>query len=578
MILSAIVILTVLAVAYMWGARGFFSALIHLVCTIVAGAVAFAAWEPLTLAIMNSDTSKTGVFTDWSFGLGLALPFAVTLGVLRLASNALIPKNVDLDGVTNMVGGGVCGAISGVITTGIFVLSLGYMRFETSLMGYEPITYSNNGSLVRTSGLILPTDRITAAFYSAMSDSTFRTEENLAKWHPDLADEGPLLRINFDDGKSRHVHKPGSFEVLSRYQVESGPGLFNDSFDPQKRRSYTYLDGEQAVDTQTQLEGFVVRFNPSANERSGRVIVGNGQLRLVVQNPDGTTTGIQPAAVISEADQATTQFARWPFETQGTFIATVGGRNETPMAFEFPVPRGSTPIALYVKGIRYTVPSDMKAAKFSSPSARDTWAKGPGLTAGGSVTLDTSSAVRRKASAVQASMQISDSIPFNHVLQTDSAGGLNIEEKRIVDGEAKFDKDRMSGRNADPAIQVRRFFVPEDQVLVHVIVDNRNSEWGFVSPVGSGVDTSAAPILVDENGNPYPAIGYVYDEANEVWISMRPDAPVRALTDMPLLSRSKPDAKLVLLFRVGKGQKIKHFAVGNKALLELDPGLETSRR
>jgi hypothetical protein len=560
----------------MWAARGFFSALIHMVCTIVAGAIAFAAWEPVTMLLMQSG----GSLIDWAHGLGLALPFALSLIVLRLGTNALLPKNVDLDGITNLAGGAVCGLIAGTLTVGIFVISLGYLRLETTIMGYEPITFSNNGSLVRTGGLLMPADKLTATFYSVMSDSTFRTEENLAKWHPDLQDEGPLLRINFDKGKSRHTHAPDSFQVLRRYTVD-GPGIFSDSFEPGKKHGYTYMDGTQATEGNSVIEGYSVTFRPGANEKSGRVIVGNAQVRLVVQKQDGSSMAIQPLAVISEADSAKVQYGRWRYEGQEPFIATMGGRNESPMSFEFVVPKGAKPLGLYVKGIRADVSKMEPNPALKSIEARDTMARNGGFAPReAALAVKAENAVKKKATQVSAFITTGNNLPSGIVFQKDDLQGLSADDTRsLVDGEGKFSRERLSQvRNSDPALQVRKLAVPDDQVVVQVTVDARNDEWGFLAPVASAIDMDKGPRLVDENGISYSPYGYIYETATEVWVSLTPQAPITKVNQMPILTRSKPDQKLVLLFRVGRDQKLKYFAVGDQALLDMDPPLATPGR
>ena len=47
MYISLIAFASVLLIAYWWSNAGAFSALIHLLCVITAGALAFALWEPI---------------------------------------------------------------------------------------------------------------------------------------------------------------------------------------------------------------------------------------------------------------------------------------------------------------------------------------------------------------------------------------------------------------------------------------------------------------------------------------------------------------------------------------------------
>jgi len=584
MLFTAFVIAIVAAIAYVWSSRGFFSALIHMLCVIVAGAIAFALWEPIALLIMSKDDSKDGWMIDWAFGVGLAVPFAVSLAVLRLAMDGIIRKNVDLDGISNWVGGAICGIVSGTITAGMFVLSISNIRLETTIMGWEPITYNDKGSLVVTGKLFFPVDRITGWFYSTMSESTFRVDNSLARWRPSVADEGALLRVNHDDGKSKAFIRPDAFEVLAHYRLDptDGKDVLNDTFQATKKYAYNYLDGESATPGQVTLEGYIVRFKPQANEKSGRVVVGNGQLRLVVEKTDGTTMGIQPISVISESDvidpksKSGPALGRWPFDGQKSFIATFNGRNDAPMAFEFPVPKGAKPIALYVKGQRQRL--DTKAvgdlATYTSIAARDQAIANKSITPVSTVKVFETAGAYKSNPAKWPSeppMRINESMPFNIVMQKDDTGGLQIEEgNRITSGEGKFRNERLGNRGIDAKLQVRKFAVPEDIALIQLTVDGNNREFGFLSEPAGNIDRSAAPVLVDESGQQYACYGYIYKNPAETWITYTPESPVASVSSMPPITRSQPKDQLVLLFRVGKTAKIKYFVVGDKAVAEFD--------
>src|SRR5690349_9512498 len=116
--------------AYLWCMRGFFSALVHLVCVLVAGAVAFGVWEPLGYWLLSA-TDDRGTFSFISgvaWGLALALPFGITLAILRGVIDKILPANAQCDTTVDYVGGGVCGLLSGIIVAGIAVLSIGYLR------------------------------------------------------------------------------------------------------------------------------------------------------------------------------------------------------------------------------------------------------------------------------------------------------------------------------------------------------------------------------------------------------------------------------------------------------------------
>ena len=45
----------VVLIAYWWANQGVFSALLHLIAVILAGAVALAVWEPLTTVLLTGN-------------------------------------------------------------------------------------------------------------------------------------------------------------------------------------------------------------------------------------------------------------------------------------------------------------------------------------------------------------------------------------------------------------------------------------------------------------------------------------------------------------------------------------------
>ena len=327
---------------------------------------------------MSLDDSRTGWLTEYAWTMGLLLPFCLLLGAIRLAVDKLIPWNVDLDGASNLIGGGVCGLVSGVLTAGIVLLSGQYLRLGTEIMGWNAVAYESNGSLVHKSKVIPPADRMTAWFFSRLSDTTFRpiSGDSLAKWKPDMADAGHLLRGTFPppDGGGRQTIKPDAAEILGRYVFEPGnpKDLTTDSFDEVRNQTYNYVDGSSLSAGQSYIEGFVVRFKAGAKEKTGRIVVGSGHVRLIVRNREDTESmAIAPMAVISQAAGDSPRLGRWRFDAPNAFIASVGGRDDAPMAFEFPVPKGSKPLGLEVKGVRFDVRNQKPFATFTSMATRD---------------------------------------------------------------------------------------------------------------------------------------------------------------------------------------------------------------
>ena len=101
MTIAASIIFILLATYWFGFKEGFFSGLIHLACVIVAGAVAFAFWEPLAVAMLGSSSTR-----EWAWGVSLLAIFCFALFLLRLAGNLLIPDKLNFPHLVDILGGG----------------------------------------------------------------------------------------------------------------------------------------------------------------------------------------------------------------------------------------------------------------------------------------------------------------------------------------------------------------------------------------------------------------------------------------------------------------------------------------
>ena len=596
MIASAVVILAVGLIAYMWSARGFLSAFLHMLCVIVAGAMALAVWEPLGSYLLT--TGEGGFLTDNAWAIALAVPFILALVITRVALDKIVPANVHFSTPLNMLGGGVCGLVAGILTVGLALITVGYTRLGPDLgFGYRPVTF-DNGSLRRTGKLIFPADSITSAFYSSLSNGAFRPigGDSLAKWHPEWWEEGTLLRTNFDDGQARNAYGPNDFEVVGYYLYapKNAGELFTDGFQKTAQK-YAYLDGKSAADLNaTEMMGVIVKFKAGAKEKSGRVVVGPAQIRLLVQtdpNDSSSIIPVQPAAMVSQADASKNALGRWRFDAKDTFIASVGGRDDAPMAFEFPAPKGAIPIAVYVKGARVDFPTEgtnepgpKRLKTFSSQSERDDAIRSGGIFSGGGSVgkLDRSGAVTVKLDGNTTPdylIRADASLPTGVVLAKDGLKDLTINDANAINGGelSKFDPKDMENRGVDLNLAVRKFATTDDTVIVQLIVDRTNTRFGLLSEAAAAADKNKGPLLIDNNGAPYSPAGFYYKDAKETWIYFNPQSPITTLSGslMPTISLSKPEQHLTLIFRVSKGVKITSFAIGDKVIAEFKPALDT---
>ena len=191
MILNLLVLAFVLAMAVMWATYGLFSALIHLVVVVVAGALAFAFWELWVYKLLM------GTMPYYAWSVGLLGPFVIWLIALRVAADKLIKGNVQVPRLADQIGGGACGAASGTLTAGVAVIGLGFLPLGPSLAGYQPYEVVSTGEVAPRAGssLWVPVESVTASFFSRLSAGAFSTSTPLAFYMPDLPEQVASFRL-----------------------------------------------------------------------------------------------------------------------------------------------------------------------------------------------------------------------------------------------------------------------------------------------------------------------------------------------------------------------------------------------
>lgn len=600
MFMSILAIGIVGLMGYVWLTRGFFSALIHLFCTVIAGAIAFGVWEPTSMFLLN--WAPAGGFLSFiggvAWGLGLAVPFAIAVAILRAIVDLSVRSNVNPGTHADYAGGAVCGALSGVIVSGIVVISVGFLRMEPTFLGATQVGYAQRGYVVRSGDgvgpLWVPVDRWTVALYGHLSETAFRTSNSLAQFHPRLDEMPASFRMNAFDGKSRNTTRPDDFAVDSRFTVGKGANvkvakLLTDRWNSAPQTANDTND--QPYPEGSYIEGFVVTFKAGAKEKDGKLAVGAGQLWLVLENTNDTADRITvyPVACASQAESSQTAAARWRFDSSGTFISSVGGASEARFAFEFVVPPNYEPIALYVKGVRHLVSEGATATvknAFRSTDERDSFlarvsgGSGAGGGSNAAGTLDLSKAVmvgngqplREGAQYTPEGFKMGAGTPF--VLQDGTLQSLEISTegtKEVIGGVEKLELTyEEKVRGIERSLRIERFATTPDTVTVQIDV-GMNSRYSLLSPVAMEAPPTAPPLLWDDNNQTYEAIGYVYYDETMITISFKPGEPIREMNQLPTLSKSRPAQKLTLIYRVSQGAKIKAFAVGDKAIAQFNP-------
>jgi hypothetical protein len=593
MITAGLSLAAVALLTYVWVLRGFFSALIHLICVVIAGAIAFAAWEPVSLLILSSAPTRGFLsgLADVAWALGLALPFAISLAILRAMVDGVLRANAACEPAFDFIGGGVCGFLAAIISVGIFVLSAGMLR--NSPLHSTLVTYTNQaaspGSIQSQREFIRPyVDELTVAFYEKLSERAFRTPRPLARWRPNMESFPSALVMSFNEGKARNTARPGDLKFVGVYTVgdaQAGQPLdasiMADAWNATPQKAIT-LDGEQI--SSGHLVGVVINFQPGAREKDGQVFVGNSQVQLVVESADGETRKtLHPLAIVCQTDKTDIiEYARFRFDSPELFIASVGATSDAVMAFEFAVPSGHRPLAAYFKGARINLESTPAGGAFANAAERDdaidgktlfgVGAAGRELQAGDRLDWNPKRGVDTEVTGISFSFVLGFTIQKGNedALQVSPGSRSGYE---IIGGEAKLGKNSIGQANVDQNLRIGRFAVPSDSTLARVAVTG-DAITSLLKPSAGDVDRTQPPQLIDADGRAFDCVGFVYEDTDKFHVRYTLESPLRSLTEAPTLSRSRGDQKLVLLFRLNRGVSVSKFVIGSKIIAEYEPPLK----
>jgi hypothetical protein len=607
MIFNILIAGIVLGLAYAWMVRGFFSAFLHLLCVLIAGALAFAVWEPGAYLLMGAspDSGLLSFVESGAWGIALILPFAVFLLLFRLVADKVVRSNIKNAGAVDYAGGAVCGLGVGIITAGIFVIGIQGMRLPTN-MGYRPIWYTEDraagaGSLVQTDRLWIPADRLTSALFGKLSEGSMSSPESLAKWHPNLESVGFAARLSPGDGAGRNIIGRDDFQIIKTYTV--GPAdraapaadllLFEGAAAPQR-----YLDvrgrapGQDGTPNTGRLVGYVLEFQPGAKERGksgGQLILSNGQVSMVARNSaTGESIAVFPLAAISENTTADGRLGRWRFDADDVFISSVGGQSNITVGFEFFVPDGFEPIGLSVRQTRALLAGLPEPVVLADTDDRDRRVRSGSIFESETRTRrirDDSDAIRVDPSTAAARGGDGSGIALTNsvgeIIPSQIARSrLTLDDDNLIaDGQAKFLLDEVGRANAPTArnMRVDSFALGRNQAMVQVDV-SPGQAMSFASEAARLAPTDQPIVLIDSGGNEYRAIGFVYQDREIFELRYTPGSTLAGVEDTPPVSSTRDDQTLKLLFIVTNRVTIEQLAIGDIVLANFVPPLNASSR
>lgn len=545
MLFVLLIFALVLIIAGVIARQGFLSAFLHFLCVIVAGAIAFALWEPLT----NSMLDSTGGFAKYLSGTVLAMVFLLSLTALRMSTDQLVPENINFTKTIDLAGASLFGLASALLSVGIVTIAVGFLQFGVGGFGYTGWARDKaSGEPAKISSMPLFPAIATARFYELLSVGSFRP---MIKGAP-LAQANPGIdKISWslardgskgDSGQGRMWIQPKSIKIPANGFMYAEK-LSSISLDP----NFPRFTG-----------AYILRLevNISAFDNGNQFSLSGSQVRLIAP-PQTSRGGVETSypTLFSEATKSGQRV--FAFDDTGNFVTSMAGKQAITFGLIFngtdlgPPTDGN--YTLQIKGLRVALP----------PVELVTTAEALAAASGGTANLRPPSGLGRPLPSKDC--EVSSKLPMS--LSYNMRGGLSIDDENFVTyGIAQFDTN-MRNVGVSKSLRVTDFFEPEGTRIVQLNVargavidsekyrrDNRANE---------------AIVLVDKAGMTFRPIGYVLKGPQNTDILIEPTQPIMSIEAMPKLP-SAGTTTMRLLFRIPIGAVLREVRVGDEAIATLN--------
>lgn len=515
MIINLLIIAFLGLTMYWWGAQGVLSAVLHFVAVVVAGALALAIWEPLTVGFFLN-----GQFSAYAWCVGLLGPFLLILLIVRIALDKIVRGNLYFSTFVNSAVGGAIGLVIGILTAGLTVIALGFLPLPNNLAGFEPMSISQEGKIVgrATDTLWIPVNRISCNFFSILSTGAFSPageSRPLALYQPDLADQSARHRLK-EDPNSSQVAAPDDV-TINEMQVMPSPlqGLDDRTlalFGQDGRR-----EGMKVV-----VVNFSVKLSRRGTYDSGdqAVRIPPAQVRLIstpADQPDNAEEVMVHDCIGFNMPAGETSRVLTMLMDNKTVPASTA--SEAKFGWVFAIHNNRAPRFMLFRHTRFNLPETPArpdAAAFASAlgaaprplgAVADPGKGGTTPTPTGPSTPGTRIGARTGTFAE--SITVGDYLPTP--LSKNLATGLETRDTALVSGEGTI---RPAEGSISKAVIIDRVWAPSHQAVVRMELkrDAANSLLGAARVAAASIQGF---YLTDEKGGQYFPIGYAWAKADK---------------------------------------------------------------
>ena len=552
MLTNALLILFLLLMIFIWGHYGLFSALLHLLATIAAGALALAIWEPLTLGVFMH------WFPDFAWGVGLFLPFLIFLLVIRTIMDRIVRSNMEFAIVANLVGGGVCGLLSGILTAGLMLIALGFLPLDMAIGGYRPLTVSAGGFIEVNQTLWPRVDRLAEDFYAHLSGGSFSSRKPMHVYAPDLARQADLFRLRVDENATVAAH-PAMVETRRFFKSELplknvDPAIADPLKPPDSGEPHVLLVVE------VQVNGTDRKTVPPY-DADRRVRITPAQVRLGTHRASSQHGLLDARLHAPDALVEVNDVGRRLFQAiDSRNISADSSSDRQITAWAFIVPEGRRPSFLMFRHLRLPLP-DIDDAITGEQEVKDALGEIPreeetdGATPDGRPTRPTE---RFNPGLALGDLEVTSDLPI--MISREKSSRLRIERSLVMSGHDTVLPPRERVKSQD---QVKGLYFAVGQTAVRVKLDRDRLH----SLIGQALALAARVsgiYLVDNHNSQHAPVAYVLRKpggAQEInYLNL---GSFRSANQLPIKEMGNEDA-LYLYFAVPSGRSIVEARVANR--------------
>ncbi|MEE2681866.1 MAG: hypothetical protein VX641_05785 [Planctomycetota bacterium] len=504
--------------------QGLLSAFLHMICVITAGAIAFALWEPVGLAVMDS----VGGFAAYMMGTTLVLIFLVALTILRMSCDQLVPNNMNFEPRTNWVGATACGLVGAFLSVGILAIGVGMLQFKAGGLNYRGWARDvSTGAPSPFSSLTMIPAAGTARFYELLSVGSLSPMMNpgpLKEQYPSIETMSwSLVRDGFvgDKGNGRTWIQPKSISI------NGNNTLYIDNFSSSSLNpNFPRFTGAYVVPFSVDSSGY---------DNGSQFTLSSAQARMVAPNA-GVDGADFPMLFMQQDDDGRIQ--TYAFDDSNNFVSNKPGRQSLDFALIFPAQQIGAPVEgtyhVQIKGTRLELPpiktsSDGISAlnQFGQSAPDRQLPTGEGRPLGPDELL------------------VKSNIPIR--ISYNAQGGLRLDkDNRITGGSGEFPNSGPK-QQISKANRITNFYEPPGTLMAQLTC-GRNMAINPDKLRQEGYGDQPL-LLVDATGNTYLPYGYMRKGPSDTYISYNPLTPLAMVTDLPALP-SSGNTELIVLYRL----------------------------